>query len=191
MSKGTRPKGREQLKALCCECGNIRMTTDFDSRGDNTDPEWTVTHVGQEYVRRCIVWRRCTVCGARTKHAYIRNDPDRNEAEVADHLNALPAQLEVFEILNELRARPNVSVFEVIDDDEPAVTVERNLDDDTWEVGIFGTMPIQALSSRLRKAQERIVKPGGERWFMSPASDGGRPNVNVMWLYKEQEPPAR
>lgn len=67
MSKGTRPKSPEQLKALCCECGMRRTTA------------WRHPSVGGELKTiglRMLVRRKCANCGTITNHAVIRPDDD-------------------------------------------------------------------------------------------------------------------
>jgi hypothetical protein len=71
------------VRALCCECGNLRTVSSlFRSRDhvydcDDKHPErWRMTDT-----------LKCSVCGSPTRHAVLRDDhPDhRDDAEERDH----------------------------------------------------------------------------------------------------------
>ena len=54
-----------QVRALCCVCGTLRMTSTRGSSGE-------VGHLRRDGAR-CLVWRKCVTCGERTTHAFLRD----------------------------------------------------------------------------------------------------------------------
>lgn len=69
----------ERLKAICCECGNIRFSSEWQSFGEASYADAVAS--SSRAFGRCIVWRKCSVCGDETKHAYLREDARRDEFE--------------------------------------------------------------------------------------------------------------
>jgi hypothetical protein len=72
---------KPQMLALCCECGQQRMTTTVTSRTDvpgiHPGEPWggdmlTASPEHPTAWNRCTVRRMCSNCKRRTMHAYIR-----------------------------------------------------------------------------------------------------------------------
>ena len=75
---------RQELTALCCDCGAIRRVTTYRGIGEAQSAHGAA---------RCVVRRMCRSCGRQTYHAYMRDDEDRDELEDALRLdNALAAE---------------------------------------------------------------------------------------------------
>lgn len=73
------------VRALCCECGTLRMTSTKGARVNEV-------HRGQEADGRCLVARKCATCRTSTLHAYLRdNDPYADYAEQCDRQAVLDA----------------------------------------------------------------------------------------------------
>jgi hypothetical protein len=107
-----RPVG--DVRALCCECGNLRMVRSrFRSRDS----------IGDLDSRHPDLWRMvdmlaCSVCGHETRHARLRDDTPkhRDVAEERDHNQAAKRargleHLDDYELLNGARPR----VVEIMD----------------------------------------------------------------------------
>lgn len=66
-----------QVRALCCNCGTLRMTT-ANGRlyADRAQLD------GAGVWDRCIVERKCATCRTKTRHAYLRDgDPNADYCE--------------------------------------------------------------------------------------------------------------
>ena len=74
---------KQDLTALCCECGMVRKVSDHQSVGEAQSAYG---------LARCVVWRKCRACGYRTYHAYLRDDEDCDELEDALRLGGQGAE---------------------------------------------------------------------------------------------------
>lgn len=69
----------QKLLALCCECGMVRTVTEWDSFGEAESRD---VPASRNPFGRCFLWRKCRRCGTDTKHAYLRQDENRDELEL-------------------------------------------------------------------------------------------------------------
>ncbi|MDT5328095.1 MAG: hypothetical protein QOF25_5247 [Mycobacterium sp.] len=78
------------IRALCCECGNLRtVSADYRRRADNLSFDDNLHPLGW----RCTRTLKCSICRAPIRHAVLRDDDsDRPEfrdiAETRQHLRA-------------------------------------------------------------------------------------------------------
>jgi hypothetical protein len=80
MSKNTRPR----VHALCCECGNLR-TVAASYRWRYDDPESSYDDDQDPRGWRLTRTLRCSACEAMTRHAILREDDARDEAELREY----------------------------------------------------------------------------------------------------------
>jgi hypothetical protein len=78
-----------RVRALCCQCGNLRtMSTGYHRNDDNRTFEDNRHPLGW----RCTTTLKCSICRDSTRHAVLRDDEDRPEfrdiAETRQHLRA-------------------------------------------------------------------------------------------------------
>lgn len=75
-----------RLRALCCECGNLRsVAATYNAPRDDNRTDETSDRDGRGW--RCTATLKCSNCGNKTRHALIREDNDeyRDVAELRDY----------------------------------------------------------------------------------------------------------
>lgn len=75
------------VRALCCECGNLRtVSASYRRYDDNLSCDDNLHPLGW----RCTMTLKCSICRGPTRHAILRDDEDRPEfrdiAETRQHL---------------------------------------------------------------------------------------------------------
>ena len=102
----------QTVRALCCECGNLRTVSAKYSppRDDNR-----ATEFGDPRLWRWTGTVKCSVCKTRTRHAIIRdNCPEyRDAAEDADH-QSIVLSLATWRLVHERRKLAEFSDEELL-----------------------------------------------------------------------------
>ncbi len=92
---------RQQVRALCCACGALRLTTRVGASGE---------HFQHPNEGRCLVRRKCATCGEQTEHAFLRDgDPYADTAEDGQQ------QYAALQLIGEARERLAACEVEVRD----------------------------------------------------------------------------
>lgn len=169
-----------KLSALCCECGNTRTVTEWDSFGEAEPDEVAAP---RNPFGRCFLWRKCKACGKDTKHAYLRLDQDRDELETAMAAvdvercaEQILAEVQVPAVVEALRHRGVRvewrSAWPWADAERPVGSVTWYLSDDVFVVELDDTDDTLRLLRALKTVEEIISDPGG--WLIWRVDPSGR-----------------
>src|SRR5690606_2935887 len=157
---------KQELTALCCDCGAIRLVSPHRGIGEAQSAYGAA---------RCVVWRLCRSCGRRTYHAYMRDDDDRDELEDALRLDDALAAEALEEEVEQLRlcgVEVGHAPVPAIWDSQPVGMITQRLSDRTYAVG---RAPHAAIVARLELSD--LVGSGltagehGDRWDIQPSDD--------------------
>jgi hypothetical protein len=125
-----------QVRALCCECGTLRMTGLNSAIGEG----W------RDELDRCLVRRKCKTCGIQTSHAYLR-DGDRyaDHCEETDTGRSLERELLWLNVDEEIEQLRDCEVLVIRDDgtmcgEDEAARVVQYLDDGRFALWINPTL---------------------------------------------------
>lgn len=178
-------QARPLVRALCCECGNIRRTSTYGGYGEPDPADLSLLAVGWIQPTRCTVWRKCAVCKTRTCHAYLRDDlpPSERPADttMADRYSPF-----VTELIERLEACGVRVWWEPADQFRPGqiAVVKQWLDDNRWHVELNSAAHVVHLAGALEGAWSLLATAGedigGDGW----RSVSGIPD-------DEDEPPYR
>ncbi|MDA2805163.1 DUF6315 family protein [Nocardiopsis suaedae] len=165
---------KQDLTALCCECGRIRTVSDRQGTGEAQSAHG---------VARCVVRRLCGTCGRRTDHAYLRDDGDRDELEEAlqlDEAMAAEALEEEIEQLRQCDVEIGHAPVPAIWDGQPVGMVTQRLSDLAYSVVLD---PESAVTARLKLIDlvwnELAIGGHEDRWHIQSSEDGSSPEYAV------------
>ena len=166
----TSKRGYPQVRALCCECGNVRTTSTYAAYGEPAPATADrLAALGYEPTR-CTVSRKCAVCRKQTTHAYLRDDlsPEdrqRRERSLSDALS--PVVTEMVEMLEECEVR----VWWKPEEDwhpRQVALIRQWLDDNTWHVELNEAANVVHLAGALEGAWLLMAEArddlGGDGW---------------------------
>ncbi|WP_173668319.1 DUF6315 family protein [Thermobifida fusca] len=158
---------RQELTALCCDCGAIRRVTTYRGIGEAQSAHGAA---------RCVVRRMCRSCGRQTYHAYMRDDEDRDELEDALRLdNALAAEALEEEISQLRRCGVEVGHAPVpaIWDSPPVGMITQRLSDRKYSLVLD---PNSSIVARLKLIDllwyELTTGEHSDRWHIHSPGDG-------------------
>jgi hypothetical protein len=165
---------KQDLTALCCDCGTIREVSDYQSVGEAQSAYG---------LARCVVWRKCRTCGYRTYHAYLRLDEDRDELEDALRLDGALAAEALDEEVEQLRlcgVEVGHAPVPAIWDGQSVGMVTQRLTDRAYSIVLD---PEASVVSRLKLIDmmwnELLVGEHDDRWFIQEAEDDESPAYAV------------
>ncbi|PRX97411.1 DUF6315 family protein [Allonocardiopsis opalescens] len=163
----------QTLTALCCQCGNTRAVS-------------THRHVGEAQsaygFARCVVWRKCAVCGEQTTHAYLRDDPERDELEDALNLDDALAAEALDEEVDQLRqcgVEVGHAPVPAVWDGQPVGMLTRRLDDHAYAIVLDPGSSVVARLKLIDLLWNELMTGGAEgHWYIQPG-EGRRPGYAV------------
>ncbi|AAZ56199.1 hypothetical protein Tfu_2166 [Thermobifida fusca YX] len=158
---------RQELTALCCDCGAIRRVTTYRGIGEAQSAHGAA---------RCVVRRMCRSCGRQTYHAYMRDDEDRDELEDALRLDNALAAKALEEEISQLR-RCGVEVghapVPAIWDSPPVGMITQRLSDRKYSLVLD---PNSSIVARLKLIDllwyELTTGEHSDRWHIHSPGDG-------------------
>src|SRR5690625_3568626 len=157
---------KQDLTALCCECGTSRKVSAYRAIGEAQSAYG---------LARCVVWRVCRTCGHRTYHAYLRDDEDRDELEEALDLDDALAAEALDEAVEQLRlcgVDIGHAPVPAIWDGQPVGMVTQRLTDHAYAIVLD---PNSSVVARLKLIDlmwnELSIGDNDDRWYIQPADD--------------------
>ncbi|UOE22038.1 hypothetical protein NI17_013380 [Thermobifida halotolerans] len=164
---------KQELTALCCDCGAIRRVSAHRGIGEAQSAYGAA---------RCVVWRLCRPCGRRTYHAYMRNDADRDELEDALRLDDALAAEALDEEVEQLRlcgVDVGHAPVPAIWDSQPVGMITQRLSDRAYSLVLD---PNSSVVARLKLIDlmwcELTTGEHDGRWHIEPP-DGDSPGYAV------------
>jgi hypothetical protein len=107
-----------RLRALCCECGNLRsVAVNYNAPCDDNRTDETSDRDGRGW--RCTATLKCSNCRTKTRHALIRRDDDesRDVAERREY-ERIAAERGITKVAKELGFRlPGDALAGLADED--------------------------------------------------------------------------
>lgn len=157
---------KQDLTALCCECGASRQVSSYRGIGEAQSAHG---------LARCVVWRMCAACGYRTYHAYLRNDEDRDELEDALKLDEELATEALDEEVEQLRlcgVDIGHAPVPAIWDGQSVGMVTQRLTDHSYAIVLD---PHSSVAARLKLVDmlwnELTTGDNDDRWYIQPSDD--------------------
>ncbi|GAA3724144.1 DUF6315 family protein [Salinactinospora qingdaonensis] len=157
---------RQELTALCCECGAIRKVSSYRGIGEAQSAYG---------LARCVVWRKCRPCERYTYHAYLRDDAERDELEDALKLDDALATEALEEEIEQLRlcgVEIGHAPVPAIVDGQPVGMVTQRLTDRSYAIVLD---PGASVVARLKLIDmmwnELSIGGHADRWYIQPSDD--------------------
>ncbi|MBB4933143.1 hypothetical protein F4561_003963 [Lipingzhangella halophila] len=157
---------KQDLTALCCECGATRTVSAYRGIGEAQSAYG---------LARCVVWRMCRSCGRRTYHAYLRDDDERDELEDALKLDDALAAEALDEEIEQLRLCGidiGHATVPAIWDGQSVGMVTQRLTDHSYSIVLD---PGASVVSRLKLIDlmwnELSIGEHHDRWHIQPADE--------------------
>lgn len=166
----SRRERHAQVRALCCDCGNVRTTSTYGSHGE---PDAAVLATWARFdlaPSRCTVWRKCQICGEQTRHAWLRDDlPAEDRADLDAPLSQRLSPL-VSELVQGLRACGVRVWWEPAETFRPrqVAALRQWLDDNSWHVELNPAAHVVHLIGALEAIWLQLAQAsddlGGDGW---------------------------
>jgi hypothetical protein len=162
---------REQRTALCCECGEIRMSSHWGA-GRPGECAWPDDPDRRPGV---VVTRKCAHCGRQTRHAIIRGDAGRDWAEETEHRRLAWEAEQADGLAREIQQLENCGVIvRYIEGgaDSPVSILTQFLDDGRFAIALNDRSTPFLHRSMLERAWQVLLHPEGlDGWIIELATD--------------------
>lgn len=157
-----------EVRALCCECGNLRRSSTYATIGE---PHQDVIEFFARYGELAPRWtvdRKCAVCQRRTKHALLRDDlaPEERAGDLTLSQRISPI---VTRLIDEFKALGVHIWWEPDGWHEGQVACVRQwLDDNCWHVELNSNAHVVHIAAALEAAWSLVITTGrdigGDGW---------------------------